>query len=172
MTVISIVCLVAVLVVSIVFIVLNEQIKNRDSNRSAAAALDGRDMQNIFDDSSSADNSLTKKNPNKIGVSNYEDLCLTAGCVHSASNTLEMMDNSVDPCDDFYSYACGKFVQDTIIPGDKTSVNTFSTISDKLQEQLRSLVNDPINPDEPKPFKLAKELYNACMNKSMFQILI
>lgn len=76
------------------------------------------------------------------------------------------MDTTVDPCDDFYSYACGTFVRDTIIPDDKTSVNTFSVIGDKLQEQLRSLVTDPVDPAEPKPFKLAKQLYNACMNKS------
>lgn len=79
---------------------------------------------------------------------------------------LEQMDTTVEPCDDFYTYACGGFVENTVIPDDKVSVNTFSIISDKLQEQLRGLVTDPMEPNEPEPFKLAKKLYRACINKS------
>lgn len=170
LTLISIVCLIAVvaLVVSLVVVIVNEQIKQSDNSKSAAAALDGSHMQKVFDtdSSSSADNKLKNNEKNKAGTSKNEDLCLTPGCVHSASKMLQMMDDTVDPCDDFYSYACGTFTKDTIIPDDKTSVNTFSKIGDELQIQLKTLIVEPIMPDEPKPFKLAKQLYNACMNKS------
>jgi len=76
------------------------------------------------------------------------------------------MDESVEPCDDFYSFACGKFVKETVIPEDKTSLTAFSVLSDKLQEQLRLVIEEPIKSSDAKPFQLAKHLYNACMNKS------
>jgi neprilysin len=76
------------------------------------------------------------------------------------------MDSSVEPCDDFYHFACGRFVKDTNIPDDKVSVNTFSIIGDKLQEQLRSIVSEPVDESESAPFRLAKDLFTACMNKS------
>lgn len=76
------------------------------------------------------------------------------------------MDDKVDPCDDFYDFACGSFVKNTRIPDDKTSVNTFSIITDQLQEQIRALLDEPIDFEEPKPFILAKVLYQACMNRS------
>lgn len=38
-----------------------------------------------------------------------DDVCLTPGCVHAASKMLEQMDSAVEPCDDFYNFACGKF---------------------------------------------------------------
>jgi membrane metallo-endopeptidase-like protein 1 len=79
---------------------------------------------------------------------------------------LNMMDPNVEPCDDFYNFACGNFVEETNIPDEKVSVNTFSIIGDKLQEQLRNLVSDPINDEEAEPFKLAKKVFKACMNKS------
>lgn len=76
--------------------------------------------------------------------------------VFSADNWLTISDN----------FACGNFVENTIIPDDKVSVNTFSVISDKLQEQLRTIVTAPIEDDEIEPFKNVKRLYLACMNKS------
>lgn len=79
------------------------------------------------------------------------------------------MDKSVEPCDDFYRFVCGQFLKTTIIPDDKVSVNTFSVISDHVQEQLRISIEEPSLPNEPKPFKLAKNLYKACMNKTAIE---
>lgn len=87
----------------------------------------------------------------------------------TASKLLMNMDEKVDPCDDFYDFACGSFVRNTRIPDDKTTVNTFSIITDQLQEQIRALLDEPIAPSEPRPFVLAKKLYQACMNRSEFR---
>lgn len=86
--------------------------------------------------------------------------------VFVASKLLQNMDEKVDPCDDFYDFACGSFVKNTRIPDDKTSVNTFSIITDQLQEQIRALLDEPVIENEPRPFALAKTLYQACMNRS------
>ncbi|CAH1980231.1 unnamed protein product [Acanthoscelides obtectus] len=98
-----------------------------------------------------------------------EKICLSRGCVHTASKVLEYMDPTVDPCDDFYQFTCGNFLKSTIIPDDKSSVTSFSIISDALQEQLRAMIEEPIKPGEPKPFQLTKKLYKACMNKTLIE---
>lgn len=76
------------------------------------------------------------------------------------------MDPNVEPCDDFYKFACGGFLESTIIPDDKTSVTAFSTIVDDLEEQLRLSIEEESPPNELRPFRLAKDFYKACMNKS------
>lgn len=76
------------------------------------------------------------------------------------------MDRNVEPCDDFYKFTCGGFLDSTVIPDDKTSVNTFSIIADALLEQLRTSIEEESLPNEPRPFRLAKDFYKACMNKS------
>ncbi|GLV37814.1 Neprilysin 2 [Carabus blaptoides fortunei] len=98
-----------------------------------------------------------------------DDVCLTPGCIHIASKVLKDINPKVEPCDDFYEFACGNFIKNTNIPDDKSSVTTFSVISDQLQEQLRTMIEEDIQPNEPKPFVLAKKLYKACMNKTSIE---
>lgn len=78
------------------------------------------------------------------------------------------MDQEVDPCENFYEFACGSFLKDTVIPDDQPSVDTFSMIDDDLQVQLRSSIEEGIKPNESKPFKLTKILYQSCMNRCKF----
>ncbi|OWR48508.1 zinc metalloprotease [Danaus plexippus plexippus] len=102
-------------------------------------------------------------------ISKDYNLCTSPGCIHTASKLLINMDDKTDPCDDFYDFACGSFVKNTRIPDDKTSVNTFSIITDQLQEQIRALLDEPISENEPRPFVLAKTLYQACMNRTAIE---
>lgn len=80
------------------------------------------------------------------------------------------MDPNVDPCDNFYDFACGKFVRETVMPDDKTTITSFSMISDHLKEQLRTIIEEPSQSKEAHPFTLAKDLYKSCMNKSKLKV--
>lgn len=114
-------------------------------------ALHGRPIQNMVpvDDN-------TKK----------AEICEERDCIYAASEVLSKMDENVDPCDDFYRFTCGNYIDKTIIPDDKVSVNTFTVLSDKLQEQLKTIITKKQNESVPLHFQLPNKLYRACMNKS------
>ena len=61
------------------------------------------------------------------------DVCLSAACTKAASRVLESMDQSVDPCSDFYTYACGAWQKTHVIPEDSTSISVFSVLQEKIQ---------------------------------------
>ena len=44
------------------------------------------------------------------------DVCFTEGCVQVSAQISAAMNQSVDPCDDFYQFACGNWLKTTGIP--------------------------------------------------------
>ena len=62
--------------------------------------------------------------------------CMSTGCVQTAAAILSNMDFGVDPCRDFYQFACGGFIKKTSIPDDRTRVSSFSVLGDLLLKQV------------------------------------
>jgi endothelin-converting enzyme/putative endopeptidase len=81
---------------------------------------------------------------------------------------LSIVDPSVSPCDDFYQYACGGWIQKTEIPADRPMWNrSFSTIDLNNRIILNDLLkgyaagkNEPPNPYA----RLMGDYYGACMD--------
>ncbi|KRF83081.1 neprilysin-2 isoform X3 [Drosophila virilis] len=105
------------------------------------------------------------------GKADSEDVCLTKECIHTASTVLSKIKADVEPCDNFYEFACGTYIEEENIPDDKVSISTFSVISDKLQEQLKDIITAERPATEPKHFRLPNLLYKACMNKTLIESL-
>ena len=58
-------------------------------------------------------------------------------CLKTANELLKQMDKSVDPCEDFYLYACGNFIKNTKIPDDTPEYRySDSPIEDKIESQV------------------------------------
>ncbi|KAG5667541.1 hypothetical protein PVAND_015520 [Polypedilum vanderplanki] len=104
---------------------------------------------------------VSTQNNNSDEMSN---VCLTKGCIMTANTIIQNMKSKLNPCDDFYEFACGRFIESTIIPDDKTEVSAFTKIDDDLKNQLRLIINEPIIENEIKPFKDLKLLNQACLN--------
>jgi len=109
------------------------------------------------------------ENKNQCLTENGHPVCVTSGCIHTASQVLKNLDESINPCDDFYKFACGGFLEKTIIPNDKSFHISFNIIADELIEQLKNVIDGPSDPDEPKSFTLVKKFYNVCMNTSAIE---
>ncbi|XP_043224756.1 neprilysin-2-like isoform X8 [Amphibalanus amphitrite] len=98
-----------------------------------------------------------------------QDICLTKGCVQAACSILNNMDEQVNPCDDFYQFACGSFIKNTVIPSEKTSVSQFSVVSDALKIKMRKLVEAPVATDEPASSRHIKNLFVSCKEKEVIE---
>ena len=99
-------------------------------------------------------------------TSSSPSVCLTAECVQTAASLLSAMDKSVDPCDDFFEFACGTWNKRHVIPEDRSSVSTFEVLADQLQIILKGLLEGPAAKDDSQISQESKHLYQSCVNIS------
>lgn len=96
-----------------------------------------------------------------------ENLCLTEDCVKAAARLIESMDTSVDPCNDFFEYACGSWNKLNDISEDRTSYDTFSKLRDLIHLQLKDLLEKPTSEKDTDATLKAKRFYMSCINETV-----
>ncbi|XP_037076206.1 neprilysin-2-like [Pollicipes pollicipes] len=87
----------------------------------------------------------------------------------TAYNLLNDMDTNVDPCDDFYAFACGAFTERTVIPDERSSVTSFYLLGNEIEIKMRKLIDTPVSTDDTSATVLLKKYFNSCMNKETIE---
>uniref|UniRef100_A0A1Y1KTX7 Peptidase M13 N-terminal domain-containing protein n=1 Tax=Photinus pyralis TaxID=7054 RepID=A0A1Y1KTX7_PHOPY len=80
----------------------------------------------------------------------------------AADEVSKFIDKSVDPCDDFYNFACGGFIKNHEIPSDGEEISQFINVNNGVFEQLHVLMKEPIGDQEPRWSKLTKQFFQTC----------
>jgi len=97
--------------------------------------------------------------------------CYSAQCIRSASNLLESMDTSIDPCDDFYKYTCGRWNKEHVRSDAASSNNWFLDRSWLVERDVREYLTKNNTPGEPLSVHQARDMYTACLDfKSMEKV--
>ncbi|ESO99463.1 hypothetical protein LOTGIDRAFT_158548 [Lottia gigantea] len=95
------------------------------------------------------------------------EICLTPTCVKAAARLMNAMDDSVDPCENFFDYACGNWNKVNVIPDDSALYNTFGKLRNDLQVMVKDLLNNPVNDKDSAAMRKAKYLYVSCINETL-----
>uniref|UniRef100_A0AAX7TM19 Membrane metallo-endopeptidase-like 1 n=1 Tax=Astatotilapia calliptera TaxID=8154 RepID=A0AAX7TM19_ASTCA len=85
-----------------------------------------------------------------------------------AARLLQNMDESVKPCDNFYQYACGGWLERHVIPETSSRHSVFDILRDKLEIVLKGVL-ETVSEEDRDAIKKAKILYSSCMNESLIE---
>ncbi|KAH8106762.1 Metalloprotease [Cristinia sonorae] len=114
--------------------------------------------------------------PSPTGVPR-EEPCLSPECITLSSAVLASLDESQDPCNNFFDFANGGWLKQHLIPSDKSSIGSFTVLVEenrRLIQQILSQESSSISAmsqgtdryDEQLLKKL-RGLYNSCMNEDL-----
>ncbi|XP_066593343.1 neprilysin-like [Prorops nasuta] len=92
-------------------------------------------------------------------------ICQSEECNKIGKFILGNMNKSVNPCDDFYEYACGNWKISNPIPNWATSTSSFHLMLKNVRSKVQEILDAKVEPNDILPVKMAKKWYKACMNE-------
>ena len=99
-----------------------------------------------------------------------DKICDSKECRKFGKQFKRMIDENVDPCDDFYEFVCGKYAKKSVIPEDMISFGSLEKADENVQRILRKQLSQPIKKCDPKPTKYASKLFKGCNDQGNYQI--
>ncbi|CAB3381601.1 Hypothetical predicted protein [Cloeon dipterum] len=107
---------------------------------------------------------MLKQAPGKIQEKIQTNVCMSDECINSASRIISPMDSSVDPCDDFYMFACGRYMETHQNSG-KGSSDAGSKLEEIVHYRIKKIFNEGISPSMPETVKQAIDYYEKCIDE-------
>ncbi|KAI0720938.1 metalloprotease [Cerioporus squamosus] len=106
-----------------------------------------------------------------------EPVCISPSCITVASSVLSSLDESQDPCENFYDFANGGWLKSNPIPSDKGSFGHFEEIALQNRRLLQQILSEDAsshfsaasaltsNPYDEALLKKLRGLYDSCMDE-------
>ncbi|RPD66296.1 Metalloprotease [Lentinus tigrinus ALCF2SS1-7] len=106
-----------------------------------------------------------------------EPVCISPSCINLASSVLSTLDESEDPCENFYDFANGGWLKSNPIPSDKGSFGHFEEIALQNRRLLQQILSEDAsshfsaasalmsNPYDEMLLKKLRGMYDSCMDE-------
>lgn len=96
-----------------------------------------------------------------ISISN---VCKTEICEKESAILKSYIDSTIDPCENFYDFACGTFMKNTVLPKDKSSYNSIVQVQGLIIQRINDILSGESEPNESRAFNLTKDFFHTCMD--------
>uniref|UniRef100_A0A0N5AT03 Neprilysin-1 n=1 Tax=Syphacia muris TaxID=451379 RepID=A0A0N5AT03_9BILA len=98
-----------------------------------------------------------------VGSVNVAEVGMSPGFKKAADHFLKSINPKVDPCTDFYEFACGNWHAYNQIPADLASYGHFAAIREKVTKEMRDLLNSH-ETSTSRAINNLRQIYHGCMD--------
>ena len=96
------------------------------------------------------------------------DVCESTVCQTSGKTLKASLNASVDPCDDFYEFACGGTLASHKIPDDDSVYFVDNDLEIIIYKKINESLRHIRGTTDPKTVVFASELYKTCLDNSKY----
>ncbi|KAI5752755.1 hypothetical protein M8J77_020003 [Diaphorina citri] len=94
-----------------------------------------------------------------------KNVCKTKQCIEAGLIVRSNLNQSVDPCEDFYEFACGGWIN----TNQEDITTQFLLVSKKLKQQLKEILEAEPDPSDPLPVQAAQVAYRTCIDSETIE---
>lgn len=99
-----------------------------------------------------------------------EEICLTKECAEVSARVITAIDYSVNPCDNFYDFACGQWMKTHVIPDDRSNLYTYGVVRENVKIIVKYLLEGDLE-QEVEAVQKTRQFYQSCMNETHIEHL-
>ena len=99
----------------------------------------------------------------KTKANQPQNICSLSSCLEVAGAIKQNLNESVDPCKDFFQYSCGSWIKDNPIPSSENRFSTFSQLLNQNNKKLLLLLLEDDDSPSERAVKKTKDYFKSCM---------
>ena len=97
-----------------------------------------------------------------------QDVCLTEACIRQSAYIIQSRDANIDPCEDFWKYTCGKWIETNPIPADRKFWSVNAAVEKQMTHRLKTLIEGLVTSQSPNSAQLkVKRFYQKCVDENV-----
>ncbi|KAL1490286.1 hypothetical protein ABEB36_013005 [Hypothenemus hampei] len=98
-------------------------------------------------------------------------ICKTTECRMATTTILRFIDQRQQPCQNFYRFACGTFLDNVPIEDPQAYYlqSVKNLMKEEIEADIKNMLEEEIKDDDMPSFNLAKKFYRACMNEGAIE---
>lgn len=121
----------------------------------------------------------------------FQELCVSSVCIVLSANIIQGLDETQDPCENFYEFAStylmtcflftiyitpisdGGWIEKHAIPSGKSRFGSFDALSEDNKRVIRKILDPPstekalADPDDEETLRKLRDLFSGCMNEDL-----
>jgi len=97
-------------------------------------------------------------------TSRQQDVCTTADCALAAAEIIQAMDLTADPCDDFFRFSCGGWMDNNAMPEGRNKWGRFYELRGEVDNALKEIVESQETEGKPASVLKLRTMFDSCMD--------